>query len=76
LAPADPPRLQGGDDEDDWLTDGPFCYGDLCSVDRLVIDAKTSRPCGKSTAHKARAVEGWMLRMISDYARPYIEWKR
>jgi hypothetical protein len=35
-------RIWGGDDEDDWLIDGPpFCYGDLCSFDRLVIDAKT-----------------------------------
>ena len=34
-------RIWGSDDEDNWLTDGPFCYGDLCSFDRLVIDAKT-----------------------------------
>jgi hypothetical protein len=34
-------RIWGSDDEDNWLIDGPFCYGDLCSFDRLVIDAKT-----------------------------------
>ncbi len=35
-------RVWGTDDEDNWWTDNPFCYGDLCSFDRLVIDAKTS----------------------------------
>jgi hypothetical protein len=34
-------RIWGGDDEETWETYGPFCYGDLCSFDRLVIDAKT-----------------------------------
>jgi hypothetical protein len=35
-------RVWGSDDEDNWWIDNPFCYGDLCSFDRLVIDAKTS----------------------------------
>jgi hypothetical protein len=35
-------RVWGTDDEDNWWTDNSFCYGDLCSFDRLVIDAKTS----------------------------------
>jgi hypothetical protein len=35
-------RVWGTDDEDNWWTDDPFCYGYLCSFDRLVIDAKTS----------------------------------
>src|ERR1700733_3700843 len=34
-------RIWGGDHEDNWLTDEPFCYGDICSFDRLVIDART-----------------------------------
>jgi hypothetical protein len=121
-------RIWGGDDEDDWVTDGPFCYGDICSFDRLVIDAKTLADVeaawqiinalvarirrsmaamvlkafpleyeGKITAenrsafvrrqralirlyerrlgfrsvpHKALAGEGWMLRLLNDYAQP------
>ena len=35
-------RIWGTDDEDNWWTDGPFCYGDLCSFDRVVIDARSS----------------------------------
>ncbi|MEH2514203.1 hypothetical protein V1291_005557 [Nitrobacteraceae bacterium AZCC 1564] len=35
-------RVWGGDNENRWWTDDPFCYGDLCSFDRLVIDAKTT----------------------------------
>ncbi|MFB9265375.1 hypothetical protein ACFFWD_19825 [Bradyrhizobium erythrophlei] len=32
-------RVWGTDDERNWWTDEPFCYGDVCSFDRLVIDA-------------------------------------
>lgn len=35
-------RLWGSDDEQNWWTDAPFCYGDVCSFDRLVIDARVS----------------------------------
>jgi hypothetical protein len=35
-------RLWGTDDEQNWWTDVPFCYGDVCNFDRLVIDAKAS----------------------------------
>jgi hypothetical protein len=35
-------RIWGTDDQRDWWTDEPFCAGDLCSFDRLVIDANTS----------------------------------
>ncbi|ANW02708.1 hypothetical protein [Bradyrhizobium icense] len=35
-------KVWGSDDEENWWTDDPFCYGHLCSFDRLVINAKTS----------------------------------
>jgi hypothetical protein len=35
-------RVWGTDDEDNWWTHNPLCYGDVCSFDRLVIAAKTS----------------------------------
>ena len=40
--PSRSPEFGGTDDEDNWWTDDPFCYGYLCSFDRLVIDDKTS----------------------------------
>lgn len=35
-------RLWGTDDEQNWWTDVPFCYGYVCNFDRLVIEAKAS----------------------------------
>jgi hypothetical protein len=35
-------RIWGTDDQRRWWTDEPFCFGDLCSFNRLVIEAKTS----------------------------------
>jgi hypothetical protein len=36
-------RIWGTDDEGNWRwNESPFCYGYLCSFDRLVIDAKRS----------------------------------
>ncbi len=35
-------RLWGTDDEQNWWTDAPFCYGYVCNFDRLVIEAKAS----------------------------------
>lgn len=35
-------RIWGTDDDGNWWTDEPFCYGDVCIFDRLVIAAHSS----------------------------------
>lgn len=35
-------RIWGTDDQRRWWTDEPFCFGDLCSFDRLVIHPNSS----------------------------------
>jgi hypothetical protein len=35
-------RIWGTDDQRRWWTDEPFCFGDLCSFDRLLIHTNSS----------------------------------
>ena len=35
-------EIWGGDDEQEWWTDEPFCTGNLCIFDRFLINARTS----------------------------------
>ena len=35
-------RIWGSDDDDNWWTDEPFCYGEVCIFDKLVVEARTS----------------------------------